>query len=227
LDAAELRFAAQQIDRLRHRRWNQTHGLQVIRMTLLTLLLACALTPVKGDTLVLDTAASVVKWKGTKFFGLGKHEGIVRLSEGYLALLDNRVDGRFVVNMHSIEVTDIPPDDPVPRSRLRRHLMDEDFFAVEQFPTAVFAVRRIQRTNGSTGYRVAGELTMRGVTHPISVDVATEQWVGGLTRATSQFRIDRHKWGVSFRGSRLTNDLVDDDIHFTLEFVLRSKRPVQ
>jgi len=57
---------------------------------------------------VLDTTASVVKWKGTKFFGLGKHEGIVRLRHGYVALQGSRpVGARFVVNMRSIEVTDI------------------------------------------------------------------------------------------------------------------------
>ncbi|MGQ0642230.1 MAG: hypothetical protein ACT4P6_15895 [Gemmatimonadaceae bacterium] len=77
-------------------------------MTLLTLLLACTLATVKTDTLEVDTTASVVKWKGTKFFGLGKHEGIVRLSNGHVAFVDGRVsDARFVVNMRSIEVTDI------------------------------------------------------------------------------------------------------------------------
>jgi polyisoprenoid-binding protein YceI len=193
-------------------------------MTLLTLLLACALSPAKADTLVLDTTASVVKWKGTKFFGLGKHEGIVRLSGGYIAFLDSRVDGRFVANMRSIEVTDIPPDDPVPRNRLRRHLMEDDFFAVERFPTAVFALRGAQRRQNGSGYRLTGDLTMRGVTRPIAVDVEFHQWIGGVVNARSQFRINRHDWGVSFRGSRLTNDLVDDDIQLTLEFVLLYQR---
>jgi len=82
-------------------------------MTLLTILVAASTLgglggAVKADTLVLDTTASVVKWKGTKFFGLGKHEGIVRLSHGYVALQGSRpVGARFVVNMRSIEVTDI------------------------------------------------------------------------------------------------------------------------
>ncbi|MGQ0642229.1 MAG: YceI family protein [Gemmatimonadaceae bacterium] len=120
-----------------------------------------------------------------------------------------------------------PPDDPIPRNRLRRHLMDDDFFAVERFPTAVFTLRAAQAAEEGTGFRLTGDLTMRGVTRPIAVAVAVHEWVGGLVQATSRFRINRHDWGVSFRGSRLTNDLVDDDIQFTLEFVLRSARRSQ
>ncbi len=194
-------------------------------MTLFAILIAASsLGAVQPDTLVLDTAASVVKWKGTKFFGLGKHEGIVRLSHGYVALRDGRpVGARFVVNMRSIEVTDIPVDDPIPRNRLRNHLMDEDFFAVDSFPTSVFTLGSAAVQEDNAGFRLTGNLTMRGVTHPITVDVELQEWVAGLVRATSQFRVNRHTWGVSFRGSRLTNDLVDDDIQLTLDFVLRPR----
>jgi polyisoprenoid-binding protein YceI len=201
-------------------------------MTLFAILIAAsALGAVKPDTLVLDTTASVVKWKGTKFFGLGKHEGTVRLSDGYVAFsLGRPSSARFIVNMRSIEVTDIPVDDPIPRNRLRNHLMDEDFFAVDSFPTAVFTlVAAADIHDGCAGFRdcgnrfrLSGNLTMRGVTHPITVDVEVQPWLG-LVRAGSEFRVNRHKWGVSFRGSRLTNDLVDDDIHFTLAFVLRPR----
>lgn len=191
---------------------------------LLTLLVAGLLGGMKTDTLVLDTTASVIHWKGTKFFGLGKHEGDVRLHSGYVVLGGSqRMSGYFVVNMRSVEVTDIPVDDPIPRNRLRNHLLDEDFFAVERFPTAIFALRTGEELEDGS-FRLVGDLTMRGVTRAIAVEVALEDWIGGLVRATSRFRINRHNWGVSFRGSRLTNDLVDDDIHFSLEFLLRSNR---
>jgi polyisoprenoid-binding protein YceI len=191
---------------------------------LLTLLLTALLGGVKADTLVLDTTASVIHWKGTKFFGLGKHEGDVRLREGFVVLGGSHgMSGRFVVNMRSIEVTDIPADDPIPRNRLRNHLLDADFFDVERFPTAIFALHSGEELEDGR-YRLAGELTMRGVTRPIAVEVAVRDWLDGLVRATSRFRINRHNWGVSFRGSRLTNDLVDDDIHFSLDFILRSPR---
>jgi polyisoprenoid-binding protein YceI len=195
--------------------------------SILTACFAASLAASPSDTLLLDTAASVIHWKGTKFWGLGKHEGTVRLANGYVVLDSGRVaSARFVADMRTIEVTDIPAHEPVPRNRLRRHLMDEDFFAVERYPTATFLLRTAEWHEDDSGFRLTGDLTMRGVTHAIAIDVAVQEESSGVLRATSRFRIDRHNWGVSFRGSRLTNDLVDDDIHFTLEFVLRPRRAV-
>lgn len=196
-------------------------------MTLLAALTALSLAVFPSDTLVLDTTASVIHWKGTKFWGLGKHEGTVRLASGFVVLDGGRVtSARFIADMRTIEVTDIPVHEPVPRNRLRRHLMDEDFFAVERYPTATFMLRAAETHEDDSGFRLTGDLTMRGVTHPIAVDVEVVERNVGSLRGTSRFRINRHNWGVSFRGSRLTNDLVDDDIHFTLEFVLQSRRTV-
>ena len=196
-------------------------------MTLYTILLAASLAASPSDTLVLDTTASVIHWKGTKFWGLGKHEGTVRLANGFVVLDNGRVaSARFVADMRSIEVSDIPVDDPVPRNRLRRHLMDEDFFAVERYATATFVLRASDAHEDHDAFRLTGDLTMRGVTRAITIDVAVQEESSGLLRATSRFRIDRHNWGVSFRGSRLTNDLVDDDIHFTIRLVLQARRTV-
>lgn len=196
-------------------------------MTLLAALTALSLAVFPPDTLVLDTTASVIHWKGTKFWGPGQHEGTVRLASGHVVLDGGRVTSAcFIANMRTIEVTDIPVHEPVPRNRLRRHLMDEDFFAVERYPTATFMLRAAETHEDDSGFRLTGDLTMRGVTHPIAVDVEVVERNDGSLRGTSRFRINRHNWGVSFRGSRLTNDLVDDDIHFTLEFVLQSRRTV-
>lgn len=196
-------------------------------MTLFALLVGLSVAASPSDTLVLDTTASTVNWKGSKFWGLGKHEGTVRLANGYVILDSGRVvGGRFVVDMRTIEVSDIPLHEPVPRNRLTRHLMDEDFFAVERYPTATFVLRAAQAHEDNDGFRLTGDLTMRGVTHPIAVDVEIREGADGLVRGTSRFRIDRHRWGVSFRGSRLTNDLVDDEIQFNLDFTLRPRRTV-
>ena len=196
-------------------------------LSILAACIAASLAASPSDTLVLDTTASVIHWKGTKFWGLGKHEGTLRLANGYVVLDRGRVAiARFVADMRTIEVTDIPVHEPVPRNRLRRHLMDEDFFAVERYPTATFVLRAADAHEEDSGFRLTGDLTMRGVTHPIAVDVAVDASADGSLHATSRFRINRHDWGVSFRGSRLTNDLVDDEIHFTLAFVLRPRRTV-
>lgn len=178
-----------------------------------------ALVAATGDTLWVDLQRSVLRWKGTKFWGLGKHEGIVRLAVGHLWLHEGALRGGiFVIDMTSIEVTDIPAHEPVPRRRLRNHLMSNDFFAVETYPTAVFVLARVQQRTDPT-YLLTGALTMRGQTHPVTFETEMQALSPHHLEATAQFSINRHRWNVSYRGSRLTDDLVDDEIHIDLYLV--------
>ena len=174
------------------------------------------------DTLRVDPAASILRWKGTKFRGLGKHEGTVRIGDGTLLMCHELAcGGQFTIDMRTIAVTDIPESDPVPRERLVNHLKDDDFFWVDRYPTATFRLREGRATTDGT-YRVTGDLTMRGVMRTISFPANLRTRVRGEVRADARFTIDRQHWGIAYEGSRLTNDLVDDEI--TLELVLVARR---
>ncbi|MEP0546093.1 MAG: YceI family protein [Rhodothermales bacterium] len=174
---------------------------------------------VKGDTFYVDTSRSLVRWKGTKFWGLSKHEGLVRIASGELYVLGREITGgSFLIDMRSIEVTDIPESDPVPRRRLRDHLMSEDFFSVAAYPTARFVLGDVTRRQGHA-YAVTGDLTLRGRTHPITFEAAIPVLSRHALEAAATFSIDRQRWGVAYRGSRLTNDIVDDEIYLDLLLV--------
>ncbi|HMB90350.1 MAG TPA: YceI family protein [Rhodothermales bacterium] len=176
----------------------------------------------EGDKLHVDTERSIIRWRGTKFWGLGKHEGIVWLASGTLTVQDAAVTaGSFVIDMNTIEVTDIPKSDPIPRKRLRNHLMDDDFFAVATYPTAQFTLTKSQENE--THHQITGDLTLRGQTHPVTFAATFSALSNKKVWATAQFSIDRQRWGVAYRGSRLTNDLVDDDIHLELVLVATAK----
>lgn len=170
----------------------------------------------KKERLVVDVDRSIVQWKGTKFWGARKHEGIVRLAEGSVITRNGAiVAGRFVLDMTTIEVTDIPKSDPIPRRRLREHLKDEHFFYVDRFPTAVFEITSAHRQDAGV-HRITGRLTMRGKTRDVSFGAHIPVLDDAALRATARFSINRHDWGVAYRGSRLTNDLVDDMIELNL-----------
>lgn len=174
------------------------------------------------DTLIVDTKSSVIQWKGTKFWGMGKHEGTIQISAGALYIEEGSITGGwFEIDMHSIEVTDIPKTDPVPRNRLRNHLMNDDFFAVETYPTSRFVITKA--ATGKTGnYILNGNLTMRGVTHPIGFEVTPRFPSDETMHATATISFNRHKWGIAFRGSKLTNDLVDDLILLNVQLSCNS-----
>ncbi|GAB5536085.1 MAG: hypothetical protein Rubg2KO_23340 [Rubricoccaceae bacterium] len=170
----------------------------------------------------VDTTASVVNWRGTKFAGRGKHEGIVRLSSGTLELCDGVLSGgSFTLDMRTIEVTDIPKSDPVPRARLRNHLLSDDFFAVETYPEAIFEIGGVDALPGDS-LRLQGTLTMRGISEDIAFGADVSAPSPAQLDATAQFSLDRQRWGVAYRGDELARGLVDDLV--ALDVQLRAER---
>lgn len=186
-------------------------------------LLLTALIVQTPSCLALDTDRSTIRWRGTKFFGLGSHEGTVRLKGGELCIQGGSVAGGwFVADMTTIEVTDIPANDPVPRNRLRNHLLGEDFFDVRRHPEARFRIASVVPQNGRL-FQVVGALTIRDRTH--SVRFYARGWTVSTDRVegTARFAVDRHDYGVSYVGSTIKDDLVDDQ--FWLEIDIRARRP--
>ena len=172
--------------------------------------------PPGATQLFPDLTRSGIKWRGTKFWGLGKHEGTVRLKSGMLCVANGRiVGGSFIADMRTIEVTDIPEDDPIPRKRLRDHLLGEDFFDVPRHPDARLVIVSATRVRSSL-HQVTADLTMRGRTHRITFYARVWEASGERVRAQATMPIERHKWGVSYVGSDLRDDLVDDTFHLEL-----------
>jgi polyisoprenoid-binding protein YceI len=172
-------------------------------------------------TLTLDLAQSTLRWRGTKFWGLGKHEGTVRFQGGGFCVRGGQVlSGWFEVDLRTIEVTDIPAHDPEPRNNLRNHLLGPDFFEVSRHPVARFILRSVREEKPRL-YQVEGDLTIRGTTHPIRFYARGWSVSQDGLRAEARMEIERHKYGVSYRGSTLRDDLVDDT--FWLEVALEAR----
>ena len=91
------------------------------------------------------------------------------------------------------------------------HLRSEDFFDVENYPKITFAGRFTERLAG-TAFRGEAELTIRGVTRKVSLDIAylgewkTPWWEGDVNRGEmtrigfeATTRINRQDFGVSWQ----------------------------
>ena len=53
-------------------------------------------------------------------------------------------------------------------------LKDSDFFDVARFPEMTYASKRIERLSESA-YKVDGEITLRGITRPMALDVSVTE----------------------------------------------------
>ncbi len=174
---------------------------------------------VVGDKrLSADLESSNIEWVGSK--PGGQHNGIVMLKGGSLELSDgNIVGGSFTMDMSSIKVLDIT--DPGVNERLRVHLVSDDFFSVDSFPTAMFVITGAEPKQGDgVTHRLTGNLTIRGITRSISFDAGIDMGEGVLTATTPQFVINRAEWNVRY-GSKsffknLKDNFINDDIGFKI-----------
>ncbi|MEP1151596.1 MAG: YceI family protein [Balneola sp.] len=176
------------------------------------------LSKAQGITeLPLDKKESIVFWKGTKMRGMGKHEGVVEIKSGFFNLKEGElVGGEVIIDMESIQVTDIPEHEPIPRNRLNEHLKSDDFFGVEEYPEAKFRIDKVlDRTDHQM--MVEGELTIRDVTDKIRVPLKVVMQNSESIMITSAFKFDRFNWNVGYTGSWLERTLVDKDIELRIE----------
>lgn len=101
------------------------------------------------------------------------------------------------------------------------HLRSPDFFEVERYSTMTFRSTRIEKVAGGE-YRVTGNLTMHGVTRPVSLDVefagsAKDPWGGLRAGFSARGSLDRKDFGLTYNqlletGGVLVGEKVDFDI---------------
>jgi len=161
----------------------------------------------------VDTKKSSIEWFGEKIGG--QHEGNIEVKSGYLELKNEKiVEGNFVVDMTTITNTDIEDEDY--NQKIVGHLKSDDFFGVEEYPTANFVLTKSSKFSDGKA-TVTGDITIKGKTESISFEV---------TRAgneyTAKLDIDRSKFDVRYGSDSFFDNLGDraiDDI-FTLDIKL-------
>ena len=173
---------------------------------------------------ILDPAQSFIHWTGRNLFNY--HHGSLSLSAGSIALEAGAfVGGQFTIDMRSLRCFDL--EDSALNKLLIAHLFSDDFFSVEEFPTAEFVIASASllggATTGSPNYRIRGSLTLRGVKRTMEFPaVIAENADGGYT-AQAFFDIDRTEWGALYGSgkffARLGRHVVNDEVHLHLKIV--------
>ena len=114
--------------------------------------------------------------------------------------------------------------------RRDNHLRSADFFAADSYPTLTFQSTSVERAVDGR-LRVAGDLSIRGVTKPVVLDVVLEGATAGqggrpITGWTAEATIDRMDYGL--RWNRLTEAggwVVADEVRILLEVEAGAAQP--
>lgn len=174
----------------------------------------------------VDTDESVIEWKGEK--PTGTHTGIIKVSNGSFSANDSIIEsGTFVIDMKSIEVTDLEGDQ---KANLEAHLKgtvegkEGDFFNVTEFPEATFEVTGITEEEGQS--MMQGNLTIKEETKNIAFPVSISKDGETIMITSEEFTIDRTKWNVNY-GSKsvfdgLGDKFINDDV--ALKINLKAKK---
>jgi polyisoprenoid-binding protein YceI len=102
-----------------------------------------------------------------------------------------------------------------------QHLRSADFLDVEKFPEIKFHSTRIE--GGKESFKLTGDLTIRDVTKPITLDVEFEgttrdPWGGERVGFSAKGKIDRREFGLTWNQALETGGVVvGNDIKINLE----------
>lgn len=118
----------------------------------------------------------------------------------------------------SVPLTDVAPNNDA----LKAHLQTPDFFDAAQFPTATFvATSIVVDSDDASEAEVTGNLTLRGVTKPVVLEVQFNQAgpsMGGVYKVgfDGETTIKRSEFGINFALPAVSDEV---ELHIEGEFI--------
>lgn len=170
---------------------------------------ATATEPIDGEKKEVNAETSKVIWKAYKV--TGSHYGSITLKAGALMFDDGKLTGgEFTVDMTAISVDDLEGNY---KEKLEAHLNSGDFFDTAAHATSSLKFTEV-KSSGKNSYEVTGDLTIKGITKPITFDVS----VYG-NKATATLKVDRTNYDVKY-GSTLFGAAADKAIYDEFDLVV-------
>jgi polyisoprenoid-binding protein YceI len=161
-----------------------------------------------GESFNIDGVHSTVIYK-VKHLNIGNAYGRFNQLTGTVVLdPDQPAKSSFQVEIKSDSID-------TGNGKRDTHLKSPDFFAVKQFPTITFKSKGVKK-DGENAYQVSGDLTLHGVTKPVTVKVertgaGKDPWGGFRNGFESTFTVKRSDFGM--KGML---DAISDDVQLTV-----------
>jgi polyisoprenoid-binding protein YceI len=134
-------------------------------------------------------------------------------------MIQNTADPGKCTIEASVDVATVSTGDP----QRDGHLKSADFFDVEKYPVMTFKSSQVER-KGAEEYKVSGDLTLHGVTKPVTFDVegpstpGKDPWGNTRIGLSATTKINRKDFGLNWNASLETGGiLVGEDVQITLD----------
>jgi polyisoprenoid-binding protein YceI len=100
------------------------------------------------------------------------------------------------------------------------HLRSKDFFDVQKFPTLTFTSTKVVAKDANN-LEVTGNLTMHGVTKPVTIPVSLLGTVktpkGEKAGFETNFKLDRKEYGINWNNVLDSGPVLGDDVKVNIE----------
>lgn len=135
------------------------------------------------------------------------------------------------VTKSKVNVTIDPASINTRQEKRDEHLRSADFFDVAQYPTMTFVSTKVQK--GKAGkLKVTGDLTMHGVTKPVTLDVdalskpVKNPWGQTVLGFSATGKLNRKDFGLNWnKGLEAGGVLVGDEIALVIDGELNEAAP--
>jgi polyisoprenoid-binding protein YceI len=181
--------------------------------------------PPHTDNYTVNTSESKVQWFASKITS-DKKEGVVSVKSGTLSSSHGKLSGTVVMDMTSIAVVGM---DGEYKSKLENHLRSDDFFGVEEFPTATIVINSVAPISNAAkdgnNFNVNGKMTIKGITNDVMFPASIRFNENGMS-VKGEVTIDRSKYNVKYGSNSFFDDLGDKAIknEFKLIFSLTANK---
>ena len=166
----------------------------------------------------VDTAVSVLTWKGSK--PTGSHNGTVALQSGGMLIEEGVLKGGvFVIDMNTI--TNVDMAGSAGAGKIEGHLKAPDFFDIAVYPTSKFEITNVEEAEGKLA--VTGNLQIKDVTKSITIPAALSEVDGSYVFKSDNFNIDRADFNVKYGSKKFFDNLKDKFINDLVEMSFEVK----
>jgi polyisoprenoid-binding protein YceI len=148
----------------------------------------------------LDPTPTVIAFS-VRNLSVAHVDGTFRLASGHVAVADADVSRSTIEAV--IDAASVDTGEP----QRDAHLRSADFLNVARYPTIAFRSTRIEQGDG-VRWKVTGDLTLRGTTRPVLLDVESSTVEGTRRSAHVSTTIDRRDFGMTYAGFAVGKQVV-------------------
>ena len=154
-----------------------------------------------GQEMQLDTQGSSIEWKGERKILNKGHTGTIAFKSGSVTVENGKLTGgEFIVDMKSMKESN-------GANRLIGHLMSDDFFSVDTYPTAMLAIKSVGKVKEGM-VEITADLTIKAtteeITFPAQVEIKDGKFMG-----SAELSFDRAKFDIRYGSGSFFDDLGD------------------